>query len=520
MKKIIITIMGLAVVATGVFFFLNNKQADKTTLDNQVVLEKTLNISKLYVSLRYQTDNILLNAKNYPDYQTWNNELNNIIEAWTVLEKEAIILGDLAQKIAEPKQDFSFVSPALAYDKQEISNIFDNAPAGKKIATLAKHLGVDAKMANKILQQDQAQVEADAWTEAGDSFQKLETSATLIKDGCKVAGFVGGIVITGGTSAVAAGSTLAKAAVIVSGADLTLEVSDDAAKIALGNNNKISSLINDARKVTEPISTILTISEIPNSLAKNIDKFNAAMLALDQFRGAAQEGKIIGIELPVYTKEKTNETAKISVMQKDELEKWLQDNNIKANLDTKEGVEDVLQIVREQYNTELKKEEIKIETENTTKNTIEDVKETPEVKIEAKNESVLTEKIVTEEVTVFDNSGTLSIVSPTGKSFTPQSGLSFAVKVNNPENLIVGGRNLPVWCRWSFFLDDKPYIEKTTPSIVHGDTINVCEYSTLLVKQTGKLRVEFKLEKGTVSKYSDEKNIQTIGTVKREYIVK
>jgi len=30
-------------------------------------------------------------------------------------------------------------------------------------------------------------VEADAWNDAGDTFQKLETSATLIKDTCKVA---------------------------------------------------------------------------------------------------------------------------------------------------------------------------------------------------------------------------------------------------------------------------------------------------------------------------------------------
>ncbi|EKD56249.1 MAG: hypothetical protein ACD_58C00248G0005 [uncultured bacterium] len=510
MKKIIIAIIGLLILASGIFFLFFNKQVAKTPAPEQMVIEKTLNISKQYVSLRYQTSNILLNAQNYPDHKTWNDEMTSIINAWVLLEAEAAILENSAQEISLLKASFSLIHKAYAYDKQEISNIFDNAPAGKKIATLAKHLGVDAKKAYKILQQDQAQVEADAWNEAGDTFQKLETSANAIKDGCKVAGFVGSIAITGGTSALAAGSTLTKAAVIISGADLTLEVSDDAAKIALGNNNNISILINDVRKVTEPISTILTISEIPNSLLKNVDKFNTAMIILDQFRGAAQEGKIIGIELPTYSQEKTTEPAKVSVLQQDELEKWLQDNNIKSNLDTKEEIEQGLEVFKEQYDAEIKKNEIKIEE-------AKEIEVNPEVKIvvEAKNE-----KPAVEEVAVFDDSGILSIVSPEGKSFTPKSGLFFAVTVNNLENLLASGRNIPVWCRWSFFLDGKPYAEKINPSTIHTGTVNVCEYSTLLVKQTGKLRVEFNLEKGTASRYSDEKNIQSIGFVKREYIVK
>jgi len=45
-------------------------------------------------------------------------------------------------------------------------------------------------MAFKILKNDQAQVEADAWNEAGNTLQTLETSATVIKDTCKVAGFI------------------------------------------------------------------------------------------------------------------------------------------------------------------------------------------------------------------------------------------------------------------------------------------------------------------------------------------
>jgi hypothetical protein len=177
-------------------------------------------------------------------------------------------LENAAGKMTEEKMSFNISPSVMAYSKQEISDVFDKAPAGKKIKTLAQFLGVDAKKAFQILKQDQAQVEADAWNEAGDTFQVLESSATVIKDGAKVGAFIGGIIVSGGTSAIAAGSTITQVAVVINGADLTLEITDDAAKIALGNHNKISKIVSDARIVTEPISTILTITDIPNNLTK------------------------------------------------------------------------------------------------------------------------------------------------------------------------------------------------------------------------------------------------------------
>lgn len=92
---------------------------------------------------------------------------------------------------------------------------------------------------------------------------------------------MGGVIISGGTSAIAAGSTLTKAAVIVSGVDLTLEVTEDGANIALGDNNKISAIASEVKKITTPLASILTITDIPNNLKKGFDKFNAVMVAVD-----------------------------------------------------------------------------------------------------------------------------------------------------------------------------------------------------------------------------------------------
>lgn len=342
-KKLLISLGVISILAGALFIFSSIKKNE-----NRNIYKETIDISKEYLKLRYQTDLVLTEANKF-SFNDWNKQVDAINKGWQELEKESAKLEVEANNFANEKTTFKFFSETLAYDKQEISDIFDKAPAGKKIATLAKHLGVDAKLAFKILQQDQNQVTADAWNEAGDTLQNLETSATVIKDGCKVAGFVGGIVISGGTSAIAAGSTLAKATVIITGADLTLEVSEDAATIALGNHNKVSAIINDARKITEPIATLLNINEIPNNLKTGLDKFDAAMIAIDQFRGVIQDEKIIGITLPVYTKDKTKPPVKVAVLKKDEVDTWLNDNGINPEIENKKTVEEILGISQPKY---------------------------------------------------------------------------------------------------------------------------------------------------------------------------
>jgi hypothetical protein len=346
MKKIIMAVLIVAILGGGIFYYLNSRQT--ATGDEQEVLGKTLAISKKYLALRYQTDNVLINAESYSEYTTWNTEMTNIIVAWEELDREASELEKIAGEMAGEKVGFNLVNSATAYNQQEISNVFDKAPAGKKIATLAKHLGVDAKKAFQILKQDQAQVEADAWNEAGDTFQKLETSAVVIKDACKVAGFVGTIALTGGTSAIATGSTLAKAAVVVSGADLALEVTDDGAKIALGNKNKISAIIGDVRTVTEPAAAILMVATLPNNLTKGIDKLNAVVFGADQLNSSVQAGTVIGIKLPAYTKDTQKQTVEASVLKKEEVEQWLSEQGISSNPETVAEIENVLAVNQSQ----------------------------------------------------------------------------------------------------------------------------------------------------------------------------
>lgn len=315
---------GLVLVALIAGFFVFGKDKEEAINLEQTVLKDTVDISKKYLDLRILTDNTLTKASEYDSYESWNKQMTALLLMWEELDAEARALENKADEFAEEKISFNFFNPVNAISYQEINDIYDKAPAGKKIRTLAKHLGVDAKRAFKILEQTQNAVTADAYNEAGDEFQKLETSAVLIKDGCKVAGFVGGVIITGGTSAIAAGSALTKVAVVVTGADLVLEVSEDAANIGLGNNNDVSAFIGDVRKITEPAAAILTIADLPKNLATGFEKFNAFMFGLDNFRSAAQEGKVIGIALPAYEGGEMKIKIDGTVMDRDELEEWLE----------------------------------------------------------------------------------------------------------------------------------------------------------------------------------------------------
>ncbi|MEF2174909.1 MAG: hypothetical protein V3575_00435 [Candidatus Absconditabacteria bacterium] len=204
-------------------------------------------------------------------------------------------------------------------------------------------MGVDAKLAYKILQNTQNQIQADVWNAEGDTFKTLETAATVIKDSCKVIGFVGGIAVTGGAAGFATATTLTKTAIIVGGADLTLEVTDDASKIALGDNNKISKIVSTARVVTEPVASVLSIYSLPENMKTKFEKFNAVMVGLENFRTSAQEGKVVGIQLPVYKKPQEQKTVKVSVLTEEELDKWIED--IGLNNDDNESKEEIEKIL-------------------------------------------------------------------------------------------------------------------------------------------------------------------------------
>lgn len=159
-------------------------------------------------------------------------------------------------------------------------------------------------------------VTADAWNDTADTFQTLETSATIISDGCKLARFVGSVAVSGGTAGFLTSSTLAQATVVVTGKDFILEVTDHAASIAFGNDNDISLISNTIRTVTEPVSSILGITQLETH-------FDTTVALIHLANDALLNNSVLGIQLKSnQNKSKYTETITISNLKQDEVKNW------------------------------------------------------------------------------------------------------------------------------------------------------------------------------------------------------
>lgn len=395
-KSIIISVAVLVVSSLALLYYFNNRSLNKTEKTNsleqsqeQEMLAQTLKISQAYISLRQQTHDTLINAKDVGDYATLNSRVNELIKDWEIFEKNALNLEKTATELAPEKTSSSFINQALAYDLQEANQIINSAPPQRRIATLAKHYGVDAKMAQLILNQTQDMLSNEAYTEEGDVASTYENGAIRIKNGAKVTVFVGTIVATGGTSAFVASGALAQTAVVVSGADLVLEIADDEAKIALGDKNKVSSMIGDVRTVTEPVAGILAIANIPGNVSKAIDKFGIVSLGVDQLRSAVQDKKILGISIEATSNGELK--TEITGLTEEELPEWKEENNAP---DSSETVEEIIEqalessvVASEEKKEESKKENTANEARNKKETVKGNLKDTPNQLIKVKNVS-------------------------------------------------------------------------------------------------------------------------------------
>lgn len=350
MKNIplLIAIGVIVIGVVGYFLFIQPVQTE------HAVLSSTYSISKEYLALRLRTDSLLVNAKNYESYDTWNRDMDTVIADWNTLESDSQKLSTSADNTAKKlASHFSFIRTAHAYSAKEISNIYDKAPRFQGIATLAKHLGVDAKRAQAILNQAQAEITSDVFTEEGNAFEKLENTAIVVKDGCKVAGFVGGVVLTGGAAGLATAGTLTQVTVVVTGVDLALEVTEDSAQIAFGDKNKVSSFVKDVRTVTEPIASVMAITNVPSNLGNAFGKFDSVMVGLEQFRDAVQEGKVVGVDLTNFAYQKPFQrirqatypgTVTVAELEKAEVEEWLKSLNSGYKPTTQQEAEEFVKV--------------------------------------------------------------------------------------------------------------------------------------------------------------------------------
>lgn len=155
----------------------------------------------------------------------------------------------------------------------------------------------------------------------------------MIKDGCKVAGFVGGVIISGGAAGVASAGVVTQGTLVVTGSDMILEVADDAANIGLGDSNKVSAIVGSVRAYTEPAATLLSLRDVAKNLASNaptaaergMNVANAVMFEAEQIRSIAQDEKILGISFADSAENEKARQAFAAQLKKNEIKPWIEE---------------------------------------------------------------------------------------------------------------------------------------------------------------------------------------------------
>lgn len=310
MKKIILAFGAIALVAgiALVAFFLPKPQ-------NHEIYPLLAESGIMYADSLIRTQELPQLADKTRDEAL--REIEALADDWKSLSEKARLL----EQAADTQASLGLVNTADAYDKQIITDIFDKAPPGKKIKTLAQELGVSAEKAYKLLEMSQQELAAEAWNEAGDTFERLENTARAIQAGCKVGLMVGGAYYANAAGATL--STLDKASLIVNGADLLFQIGEDGFNIALGYNNQASAIFSDIRTITKPGSAIIGFAGLYNSGVSDFKMLEAFTYAFDQTNAIVQEGEVLGIKVG----HKTAETTRLN---QSELDDWLAKNDIPA----------------------------------------------------------------------------------------------------------------------------------------------------------------------------------------------
>lgn len=330
-----IIVLAVVAVLLFVFFRKSEEQAD--------VFSQTNSIAREYVLLRYETDQLLIHAQEYPTYEAWNTEMDFILMRWENLEAHASILQANIKHIQNESSAYRNTAFA-AYTPQEIMDIFDSAPPRgtgiRPLEYLAEQLGTDARRAFEILKLAGDQIDAETWDAEGDLFERLQKTAEGIGTSCKIAVYVGGIILTV-PATTTVGAIVGGAGLIASGLDLVAEVGETGSKLFAGYNSDAVVIFGDLRKYTTPIAAIIGFGSTFYDY-KNWDrwgKVSAIMFGGDQLTSLVVEEKVVGIEIDKIATTILNFSfapsgkVEAAVLGEEDLREWLSDNNISTEPD-------------------------------------------------------------------------------------------------------------------------------------------------------------------------------------------
>lgn len=243
-----------------------------------------------YTEAAIMTNSVFSTDIEKTDYAEWRTKLDKAVQLWEELEVMDKQMNDLLDelKISETPsftfrpsdvgttdtQRSKFISTVYADSGAPIPElgavtaVFDSSSYRNKLRQVMEVFDWDAKKALTVLKQEQNLFTAGAWDKAGDTYQRWETGARIIKDASKVTIFIASNVITAGSATAAAGA-FQGVAVVVGGVSLAIEIGEDI-NIAVGNEDN-AAVLRQAQEDMSVITHLVSIASLkdigdPNNL--------------------------------------------------------------------------------------------------------------------------------------------------------------------------------------------------------------------------------------------------------------
>lgn len=189
-------------------------------------------------------------------------------------------------------------SEAVKWAK-DITERFDNAPAGKGIRTLAEQMGTDAKHAYAQLKQAQDILSGAAY----DDFAQTADTAYKTAMALKTAGTAAQLTLSVVTAnpATMTEAVLAGGGILMNGINTVLEVGQTGSVLIVGDDNKVSATLENIENALAPIGSTIGLFSLASNVAKGAEflKDTPAMADSMMYIGTSlndylSNGKILG----------------------------------------------------------------------------------------------------------------------------------------------------------------------------------------------------------------------------------
>ena len=255
---------------------------EKPNEDLQKFQTSAATATNTYIVARMYLEEMLSYDIQNGNMDEYSKLVDQTVKAFEVAEKESNALMQIAdtyigQDLVSARiknSDFSnpFVMQVYAAEDgmtakewaENITKMYDEAPYGKGIRTLAEQLNVDSKKAYAQLQQAQEILKSDAYNDFADYADACYKTAKVLKTAGTGAQLYLSVVTGGGATSTIA-NVMEKGGIVINGINTLCEVGSTSSILIVGDDNCVSQACDDFEDAVAPIGNIIGLYGITHA---------------------------------------------------------------------------------------------------------------------------------------------------------------------------------------------------------------------------------------------------------------